>query len=765
MHAITFINGVSCKEWRAHLRPLLIPARLPLTALAGCATVLACDGASWYWMTAPLVLAGLFCFCRAWKMATTVIFLCGAIGGHHVHQQAQQREQLRLVALQSIVSVQARLCSSAEWTSRGWRAEVIIEDCSQPRFIGSRFQFYGQGDRPWMGQRLKSLVSIRAWPRIRNEGEWDQAAWQERRGVLGRMLSWQQHRLGQPIAWLAWSDWARQGFRQAVIAGLDPDSHAALIIQAIVTGQLPQQQDALIRAFRDSGTLHVFSVSGQHVNLVALLLWWLLRQCRVPRRHAIFILIPAVFAYTWLTGASAPALRAAWMAALFLLAFLVQRRSSLWNVWAVVLLASLLLNAQWLFQPGVQLSFGVVAAIAVGNQLLKGWIGNLSVVDPYIPRELHTPWQERMTSFYQRCASSVAISAVAMLGSAPLTILHFSMWTPISIVANLFIVPLVGMMLSLGLLGAALQAVIPAIGHECNRLNAAIATQCETLAHDFANCPGGHLMVPWRRPPGDVIDIYDLPRGDGAVLVSTPHRQSLLDCGNFFSWRHIVSPALSQRGENPQLLLFSHAEAGHIGAAADHCQMFPPQQVILPVRASRSTGFRALQSYCGEARIPQMLATPTLQLEMSPSVTWQVQSSANPDQTLGLSDDRMTTYLLRFHGWKLLFLNDCGSEINELIQANTEQWRADVLIVGRHRHQDPLDETIIASIAPRAIIATHADFPAAERLPQPWVLLQRQQGRELFHQGECGMVRIRQRSENQLEITGYLNHQQVLLSR
>lgn len=765
MHAITCINGASFDELRRRFVDVLNQARLPLMAIAGCGAVLGSDGGAWWWLAIVVIVAGVHVLCHAWKTALLIVLMAGVIGFRHAHQQALQEEQLRLVALQSIVTTQVRLISSAEPTSRGWRAEVAVEACSQPAFIGCRFQFQGQGSLPWMGQRLKALASIRTWPIVRNEGEWNEAEWQRRHAVLGRMLSWQQERVGAPLAWMAWTDWARQKFRQAVIEGLEPKSHAAMIIQAIVTGQLPRQQDALIRAFRDSGTLHVFSVSGQHVNLVALLLWFLLRHCRVPRRHAIFVLIPAIFAYTWLTGASAPALRAAWMAGLFLCAFLAQRRSSLWNAWAVVLLGSLVMNGQWLFQPGVQLSFGVVAAIALGNQCLQGWIRRLSVVDSYVPRELHTPWQERWTIALQQSVGSIAISTVAMLGSAPLTILHFSMWTPISIIANLFIVPLVAMMLALGLLGATLQCFVPSLGQHCNRLNGQIADQCENLALFFSRCPGGHLMVPWRRPAGDVIDVFDLPRGDGAVLVSTPQRQSMLDCGNFFSWRRIISPALSQRGENPSLLLFSHAEAGHLGAAEDHCQLFPPKEVIMPVSASRSPGFRALQNFCALTHTPQPTATPHLQRQLSPAVTWEVLSTPTPHQTLNLSDDRVTTYLLRFHDWKILFLNDCGSEIAETMALNPLSWRADVLVLGRHRQQQPLDDSIIENIAPQVIIASHADFPESERLPNQWVQQQRHQHRMVFHQGECGMVRLRALPNQKLEIHGYVNQQCYYLSR
>ena len=90
-------------------------------------------------------------------------------------------------------------------------------------------------------------------------------------------------------------------------------------------GEQPPDADALISEFRNSGTLQVFSVSGLHVAMVGSIGWLILGWLGVPRRWAVVILLPLVFGYSWITGNSAPAVRSAWMAAVFLGAFVFRK--------------------------------------------------------------------------------------------------------------------------------------------------------------------------------------------------------------------------------------------------------------------------------------------------------------------------------------------------------------------------------------------------------------------------------------------------------
>ncbi|MEZ5302109.1 MAG: ComEC/Rec2 family competence protein [Verrucomicrobiales bacterium] len=55
-------------------------------------------------------------------------------------------------------------------------------------------------------------------------------------------------------------------------------------------------------AFRASGSLHVFAVSGLHVGIFGLIAWLFILPMRLPRRWAVLALIPCLFGYAFITG-------------------------------------------------------------------------------------------------------------------------------------------------------------------------------------------------------------------------------------------------------------------------------------------------------------------------------------------------------------------------------------------------------------------------------------------------------------------------------
>ena len=296
----------------------------------------------------------------------------------------------------------------AQGSKHSWSALAILLDGVRP---GARVVWEGKGEPPVAGAVVSGRGNFGPIPEIRNPGEFDWANWLRRQGVaavfktegLDKVEAGRLALLGARI---------RQGFRERVTTGLPDDSQEANIIRSVVIGVPPPDADSLIMAFRNSGTLHAFSVSGLHVAMVGSIGWFLLSWAGVPRRWAVLFLIPMVFGYSWITGNSTPAVRSAWMAAVFLGAFVIRRRPDLLNVLGVVLLGTMLWDGQLLFQPGVQLSYGVVAAIAVGTGWTTGLFRWMAVPDPYLPRRrmsrLQMGWlslrRNTMSPFHSRTA-------------------------------------------------------------------------------------------------------------------------------------------------------------------------------------------------------------------------------------------------------------------------------------------------------------------------------------------------------------------------
>lgn len=596
----------------------------------------------------------------------------------------------------------------------------------------------------------------------RNEGEFDRAAWLRRQGIVAEFHGgWRECRV-ETGSLAALGSKVRRAFREAVTAGLEEDSLEARVIRAVVIGETPPESEDLIAAFRNSGTLHVFSVSGLHVAMVGGIGWFLLGRLGVPRRWAVLWLLPLIFGYSWITGNSAPAVRSAWMAAVFLGAFVFRRKPDLLNSLGAVLLGACLWDGRLLFQPGVQLSYGVVAAIAVGTSWVARTFSWMAAPELYLPEKRMGRWQKAWLGFRQWMARSMGVSLSAGIGSAPLTVWHFGLITPVSMIANLLLVPLVFGLLCAGLLGTALSPVPPA-ARFVNRVNGVIAKTTVFSAETFAAVPGGHFQVGLDTRP--TLRVYDLAYGAGAAVFSAGNGAVLLDCGDAVSFRRVVAPSLLRLGIEPDSVVISHPDGGHLGGGSQVWRVLQPRQCALPVRLSRSPAFREWANEAPKAGIKIHQVGNTRSLAFPDEAWLEVVHAPNPDAQNTIADERVAVFRLHWRGWRILFTNDAGLRTERILLETGRDVAADVIVAGRHRTDLSLGDAFLQAVNPRAIIASNSNHPPSERLPEATSSYWKSRGITVFDQARTGGVTLRIDDEGNLRISGFLGQEAVLRKR
>jgi ComEC/Rec2-related protein len=554
----------------------------------------------------------------------------------------------------------------------------------------------------------------------------------------------------------------RHGFRDRVTAGLPEDSQEAEVIRAIVIGETPPDADVLIAAFRNSGTLHAFSVSGMHVGMMGGIGWLLLARLGVPRRRAVLILLPLVFGYSWITGNSAPAVRSAWMAAVFLGAFVFRRKPDLLNALGAVLLAAMLWDGRLLFQPGVQLSYGVVAAIAVGTSWANKVFAWMAVPELYLPTTMMNRWQSLWFGLRSKAAQSLGVSLAAAVGSAPLTAWHFGMVTPVSILANLFMMAPIFILLCAALLSTALSPVLPAASRWVNLANGKVADSCVWMAERFSAIPGGHFQV--RRETRPMLLVYDLDRGAGAACFSGGTQGAvLMDCGGARDFKRTIASSLRKLGIEPDAVVLSHPDGGHLGGGAPVWQAFPIRQALLPVKLARSPAMQSWVEDGPKAGVLTKIANAPASLAFPSGAVMEILHSPDPLAVNSRADDRVVIQRLHWHGWKILFTSDAGMGTERKLLESGIDLSADVIIAGRHRTDFSLSDRFLDAVRPQAIIASNSSHPPEEVLPPASVAYWKSRGIQVIDQARSGGVTLRVDEHGSLCIEGFLDDSKLLL--
>ena len=145
-----------------------------------------------------------------------------------------------------------------------------------------------------------------------------------------------------------------------------PTTDEYAVASALLVGFKDDLSDDIQLAYAETGSMHALAVSGTHVGMLYAGLIFMTEKLRLRgkwRRLETIAILTAIWAFTFLTGASASVLRASVMFTVYLLAKSLYRQSSAWNILPVSAFFLLLNNPYLLFDAGFQLSYAAVAGM------------------------------------------------------------------------------------------------------------------------------------------------------------------------------------------------------------------------------------------------------------------------------------------------------------------------------------------------------------------------------------------------------------------
>ena len=566
----------------------------------------------------------------------------------------------------------------------------------------------------------------------------------------------------------------RQWIAKQLTLGIEDAEMPRTLVTTMALGTAESDVTGLEEPFRNSGTLHVFAVSGLHVGLLAAIGWTFLRCTGLRRGRATAVLIPLLFGYAFITGWVPSAARAAFMAAILLAGPLLNRQSRLLNSLGVAALILLAGDSLQLFQVGFQLSFGVLAAIGIGARWLSQPVAPLTELDPFLPPALANWRQNLSVNIRRQCASLITTSTAAWIGSAPLMIHHFHACTPVSVLANGLLVPLSFLSLltvALSLVAALFQMTwIQVCLNHTNWLWAHLMMASATA---FSALPGGHFpLSPASLSPAPVasMSVLSMPPGESCQLLGTAGQTWLLDCGGVQHHRRNLLPFL-RREDVARIdgLLLSHADADHAGAAVKLVDSWGSPRVLVSVHEpwrldSRATALWQLHGALasGGQSMESVGAGDRRQLGQ---VSMQVLYPTAEDK-YDKADDRALVARFDCEGFRVLWCNDAGFAAEKAL---LERWPAEELrchVLVRNQHaSDWCALTEFLSVAqPQAVITSSSPSIAAERIPPHLTTWCQRQRVHLFDQSVCGMVRIVMEPD-ELRLSAWLTDENLTLRR
>ena len=234
---------------------------------------------------------------------------------------------------------------------------------------------------------------------------------------------------------------------------------------AMVLGRKKGMDSEVKALYQGAGISHLLAISGLHLSLIGAGLFGLLKKVRLPVTLSAGISTWILIVYAQLTGMGISTRRALVMFLLFLAAGLLKRTPDLPTSLAVAALLLLVPKPQRILDAGFQLSFSAVLGIAVMIPVLQdGWeeaAPSLRVADGV------AGWNIARAAIVRACRllrKNILAGLGITMTMLPFLLIHFYEWSPWSVLLNLAVIPLMGILLPC-LIGLQLVARLTALAH------------------------------------------------------------------------------------------------------------------------------------------------------------------------------------------------------------------------------------------------------------------------------------------------------------
>src|SRR5215467_9493666 len=597
------------------------------------------------------------------------------------------------------------------------------------------------------------------------------------------------------------------------------DRHVAgdegALLKALVVGDMGAVTKQMRDEFTAAGVNHVLSISGLHVSMLGLVVFWLIRfGCSYSSylllrwnlvKVGTFCSFLAVVFYTAIAGAMVPTVRSAIMIGVYELAVLLDREE---EVFASLTFAALLIALIWpavIADISFQLSFLAVLFIVWGMRRM---------MDRSAPRIRDELPQER--SWWKRKLEQgrlhLAVPLFATLGTGPLIAHYFGHLSLAGFVSNPLVVPLVGfIVVPLGLIMGFLSLILPAAAGLLVWLTEYLLSATLWLVRLFARLPLANIAVPvpnafevtalyllivvlfllrrnrfaivavvvfalalgadafywwlerWDRKELRVTHL-NVGQGDAAV-VELPHSKVLVidaggtPLGDFDTGESIAGPFLrSRKILKVDYLFVSHPRIDHYGGMRSIAMEFAPLEFWSGPAKGKTARFDDLEEALEKGDIKRVTLSDQEPCRAIDGVKLCVLHPP-PDGT----DDTSVVLRMQFGKVQFLFAGDLDKRDEQRLQAKAEQLRSTVLKVPRHGSAGSSTQEFVTAVGPSlAIFSVGARNPFG--FPREEVVARyREVGAEILRTDEDGAI-IVETDGTTIRYRGYKSGKQGALS-
>ena len=455
-----------------------------------------------------------------------------------------------------------------------------------------------------------------------------------------------------------------------------------------------------IRSYQENGISHLFAISGMHITLLSTIITKLLRKY-LSEETAFKITSVILLFYLLLIGLSPSVLRGVLFFILFginrIYYFYVKPR----NILLIVISISLLINPKYIYDVGFQYSYLISFSLICLNNELKS------------------------SNYF---ISLFKVSWLSFFVSIPITLYNFYQLNIMSIIYNLFFVPLVSLIIfPLGIicffirpfdfLFDDLTRIMEEISIYISKIDVGkvvfiklptfiyiiyfiivilfILTRKKIYTFILISMLLIHFFIPYINKT-DFIYIIDVGQGDSTIL-HINNKNILIDTGGNRKkeiFYNISKPTLKTKGiKKVDTLIITHGDYDHMGEAINLVENFKVEKVIFNCGEFNDLE-KDLINVLDKKKIPYYSCIKELNIDNNKLYFLQTKEYDN-------ENDNSNVIYTELDGYKFMFMGDAGIDKEKDILNKYNISNIDVLKVGHHGSKTSSGKEFIVEMNPK----------------------------------------------------------------